>query len=129
MTDLTGTRVYDKVNECEATVIQVNSVSGSDVLILQDDNDTWAQWPRNVVNLDMQTVAAMSKRWDEIGEELEQVHQALVERDGRASEEEVQAAQAALVAERRALESQFAAMRRANAEVETVREAGVAFFA
>lgn len=48
MNELTGTRVYDKVNRCEATIVAVESQCGSAVLRLEDEKGRWAQWPRNV---------------------------------------------------------------------------------
>lgn len=110
--NVVGTTVYDKVNECEATITRTSMVAGESLCYhLRDEKgQEWCQWPRNVVKVD--SVAAMSKRWDEINEELERVHQQLAERTGRPTEDEVQAAQASLIAERNKLESAYVRMRR-----------------
>lgn len=74
-------------------------------------------------------VDAMAERWDEINSELDAIHDELAGADGRPSEEAMAAAQAPLLAERRQLEAEYAAMRCADAEAEKVREMGMAIFA
>lgn len=69
------------------------------------------------------------KRWDEINSELDAIHDELAGADGRPSEETMAAAQAPLLAERRQLEVEYAAMRRADAEAAKVREIGMAILA
>lgn len=55
MTDPTGTRVYDKVNECEATVTRTSMVAGKSpcLHLRSDDGQEWCQWPRNVEERDV----------------------------------------------------------------------------